>query len=184
MALGAILGGLGSIGSAIGGIIGSNQDAKASENANRRNRNMAMRQFRFNRRAIQKAVRWRVEDVMQASRKHAIHPLALLGIQPQTSTPISAGQVAYTGRSAAYSQAGQNLAHGLNQLGSTVRTGHEKAIAALSLERAKLENDLLKSRIASEIRTSNQAGSAPGVPGGDRIAPGSLKTDVPSIINV
>lgn len=103
----------------------------------------------------QHGIRWRVEDAKAAG----IHPLYALGAQTQSFSPIHVGTD--------FAGMGQDISRAID----ATRTSGERAdarLAALTLERAELENDLLRSQIlGSKAALLQQVG--PAFPGG---APG------------
>lgn len=124
----------------IGGILGSNDKAKDRK---------LQKQF------AQEGIRWKVADAKAAG----IHPLAALGAQTTSYSPVSVG--------------GPSLATGLASAGQDIsravdatRTGGErldaysKTIQDLNVQRMGLENELL----ASQIAKVRQAGSPPPMP--------------------
>lgn len=128
----------------VGGIIGSNKESKIAK------QNIAMqKQF------AQEGIRWKVADAKAAG----LHPLAALGAQTSSFSPISVGGNSLaTGLAAA----GQDIGRAVN----ATRTSGEridaytKTVQDLNLRRLGLENDLL----ASQIAKINQAGSPPPFP--------------------
>lgn len=93
----------------------------------------------------QNGIRWRVEDAKAAG----IHPLYALGAQTSSFSPVSVGSN--------FAAAGQDISRSVD----AARTAPERTdarIAALSLERAGLENDLLRAQIASTVTRLNQGG--------------------------
>jgi hypothetical protein len=88
----------------------------------------------------------------QMSKKYKIHPLAMMGSQlPQLSTVY---------QSEGGSNMGQNIAQSISKGASTYFTGKaNKEMNDLALERAELENELLRSQITS-INNPATAGSA------------------------
>ena len=84
---------------------------------------------------------------------YKIHPLTMLGAQlPQVSSPVYSG--------GGGSNMGQNVVRSLAKGASDYFTGKaNEKMNALALERAQLENDLLRSQISS-INTPQKAGSA------------------------
>lgn len=98
----------------------------------------------------QKGIQWRVADAEKAG----VHPLYALGAQTHSFSPVSVPDYASIG-----SQMGQNI----DRMVATHLTDEGKADAkmkALTLERAGLENDKLR----SEIRAINAPGSPPSMP--------------------
>jgi hypothetical protein len=99
--------------------------------------------------------RWQAyDDNVNLAKKHGFHPLAALGLQP------SGGRVV---GSSTGSIEGQNLGRAL---ASGIEGYREKQLGALAVERAKLENDLLRTQITNVNR---QVGDAPNPVGDDKI---------------
>jgi len=93
-------------------------------------------------------------DIMYNAKKYKIHPLAMLGTNP----PAASGPV-YSG-GGSNSNMGQNITQALAKGASEVITGKaNKEMNDLVLERAELENELLRSQITS-INNPAKAGSA------------------------
>lgn len=131
-----------SILSAIGGIVGGllgNSSAKA--------------QIRAQQEALQNSVSWRVADAKRAG----VHPVTALGMQPMNISPVQTPD---------FGELGQNVGRALDatQTRQEKENDYTKAAQVLSLERAGLENDLLKARINSEIAVRNQPGTPPPMP--------------------
>lgn len=141
------------VGNIAGGLLGfagarSNQNAVGDANAN----NAALqREF------AQQGVRWRVED----AKKAGIHPLFALGAQV---TPASPSFVGDTSMGSAMASMGQDLSRAMH----STRTRGERLTSqmeGLQLERASLENELIRSQIAgSKMAILNQAGGNPPLP--------------------
>lgn len=129
--------------SLVGGIMGNNsqkQQAKAN----------AKMQKEF----AQHGIRWKVADAKAAG----IHPLAALGAQTVSFTPQAIGSDLSTG----IANAGQDIGRAIN---STRTQGervdaYTKSMQLMSLQRAGLENELLKSQL---IR-ANAPGTPPPMP--------------------
>lgn len=97
-----------------------------------------------------KGIRWKVADAQAAG----IHPLYALGAQTHSFQPTSSGDVM-----ASISDMGQNVSRAVE----ATRTAPERsdaALRALQLERAGLENDLLRSQIAQNALSSRSPAMA------------------------
>lgn len=118
----------------------------------------------------QQGIRWKVADATAAG----LHPLYAMGGQTMSFAPVSVGGTSIPGSSLvspahasaaelrSSSAAGQGLANAGQDIGRAInatRTQDERvaaaAMAGLSLERAHLENDLLRSQIAKNNSASN-----------------------------
>lgn len=133
------------------GLIGAKQDATAADNladqAWDRTKKMALNQ-----------IQWRVQDATKAG----LHPLAALGINP-ASGPEAGVVSPNAGPSLA--AAGADIGRGIEALSSPQEKIAAAQMSSLAIEKAKLENDLLKDQIVSNrMRVAQQ--STPGVPGG------------------
>lgn len=138
--IGSVLSGIGSVGSLFGG--GSKSGLRAQENINAQNMQL-QREF------AQNGIRWRVEDAKRAG----IHPLYALGAQLPTYSPSTFIPGDYGGRKD-YGGALRGLGDAASQFARSIdatRTPDEFVAARLNdltLQRAELENDLLRSQIA------------------------------------
>lgn len=141
--IGKALGGFAS-GGIFGGVtgllggLGSDQDARRQEDL--------QKEF------AQNGIRWKVADAQAAG----IHPLAALGAQTQTYSPVYAGSYDMPSM-------GQDLSRAISATrpqGEQL-SAYEKSVQELSLTKMGLENELL----ASQIAKINQAGQPPGLPG-------------------
>lgn len=100
-----------------------------------------------------KAIQWKVED----AKKAGLHPLFALGANTNSFQPISVGD----SMGPALQQAGQDISRAMYANSDPGTRGDVKVMAALALEKAGLENDLLRAQIA---KLSGQVG--PPVPTG------------------
>ena len=140
--LGAVLGGIGSIGSSI---IGNMFAKDAADQAWNRQKKLA-----------QKAVQWRVNDAVAAG----LHPLAAHGMSPSAPGPSPAQVFAPD-----LGQMGADLGRAIEQSSSGTERVQTQQIR-LQLENGQLQNDLLRAQIASQrIRNAREV-SPPVSPGG------------------
>lgn len=150
--LGAIIG---AAGSALGSLLGKG----AADKANKTQAKMAAQNIAMQKEFAQHGVRWKVEDAKRAG----LHPLAALGIQPASFSPVSVGT--HTADYSGIGTAGQEIGRAID----AKRTHGERQeangiLSRLAVERAGLENDLLRSQIAK----ANQAGTPPALPSLDQ----------------
>lgn len=149
---------------AAGGIVGKILDYNASKKAAKMN-------YKMQKEFAQHGIRWKVEDAKAAG----LHPLAALGVQMSGYNPVSS--------SSNFGDMGQDIGRAID----ATRTGPERdeasgTLGKLALERAGLQNDLLRAQIAK----LNQAGQPPARPttderfmvGGSAV-PGTLVQDQP-----
>ena len=141
--IGSIAGGLGSIASAFG----SGGSGKGQNAAN---------QFRWQQekdeRFAQHAIRWRVNDAKAAG----LHPLAAVGFAgAQSNSPSYAIPAS---NSPDFASMGQGIDRALNR----GKNNLQKELDNLALEKAKLENDYIRTQIAgSQQQIAKSAGSPP-----------------------
>lgn len=127
--IGSIIGGIGSV---IGGMFGK----KSADKANAQN-------IALQKEFAQKGVQWKVQDAKEAG----VHPLYALGAQTHSFAPSSVGD---GGLASSLAAAGQDIGSAIDR----TRTAPQKLSAvartaqALELERAGLQNDLLRAQIA------------------------------------
>lgn len=102
-------------------------------------------------------IQWKVED----AKKAGIHPLAALGAQTHSFSPINVGDPVSSLR-----DAGQSLDRAIDTTSdqATRNTSYDQSLRKLQLERGTLENELLRHQIASQVATTTQAGRSPGIP--------------------
>lgn len=112
----------------------------------------------------QHGIRWRVEDAKAAG----VHPLYALGAQPASASPIYMDG----GSRDTWSGLGQDISRAV-AAGRTVGERVDSKLSELQLERAELENELLRKRIAHE----GQIG--PPMPGAIDRRPVELQTTEP-----
>lgn len=128
----------------LGGLIGKN-DAESQQRKNL----AAQKEF------AQHGIRWKVEDAKAAG----LHPLAALGAQTSSFSPISVGG---SSLASGVSAAGQDIARAVDatRTQSEKMSAYTKTIQDLNIQRMGLENQLLSSQIAKV----NQAGLPPPMP--------------------
>lgn len=111
----------------------------------------------------QKGIQWKVADSLKAG----IHPLYGLGANTISFSPVPVGG----GLGGAISDMGQDISRAIDAGGTT----EDRVLRKLQLERAGLENELLKSQIA----TARSAQIGPGSPvGANQPLPGQGIPDV------
>lgn len=136
----------GAIGAAaIGGatrLIGGAMSNKSSEKAARMN---AAMQMQFARKGIQ----WKVEDAKAAG----VHPLYALGAQTHTFQPTYVGSdYSHIG------EMGQDIGRAVHSMANNKQKvdAYTQQLRDLQLERGRLENDVLKAKLASEVAKVTQ----------------------------
>lgn len=106
-----------------------------TEDINHANEQMAERNIQMQKEFAQQGIRWKVEDAKMAG----LHPLAALGAQTTSFTPVSVGYSPKTGMAEAFGNIGQNLARAIH----AQQTEEERsADAAQALARQKMLDEI------------------------------------------
>lgn len=126
----------------VGNLIGSNAADDAAQQAWDRQKT-----------AMKNQIQWRVQDAVKAG----IHPLAALGVNPASGPPAAQIGADWGGSMA---QMGQDIGRAIES-GMAPEDQSAAQLMRLQLERGSLENDLLRSQIASQ-RMRNMQQVAPG----------------------
>ncbi|QXP44133.1 MAG: DNA pilot protein [Arizlama microvirus] len=125
----------------------------------------------------QHGIQWKVADAKAAG----INPLAALGAPTMSYSPQ---QVGGPDVGTAISDMGQNLGRAVDASSTSEARSSSKVVEALTLERAKLQNDLLRSQITQINRASNPPFPSGSITGDVRYNPDentSVRPDSPSI---
>lgn len=160
--------GIGAIGNVIGGLFNSNAAANAQGTSER----IASENMRNQQIFAQNGISWRASDVMNAYNNTGIHPLALLGVQGPSYSPVNYVGSADTSIGDAISKTGQGVSRAMLEGASDkARLATVARLDDLARERGGLENELLKVRIASEkARLFQGLSPSPGIE--TRVIPG------------
>lgn len=160
---------IGAVSSLIGGALNQSAQAQAAGTSER----IASENRWLQEQMAHHGVSFRADDVMRAYGKTGIHPLALLGMQGSTVSPVNYVGSAATGLGDAIQSGGQGVARAVMSAQSDeVRMGHMNRMAALAETRAGLENEVLKFRIASEAARLRQELNPPMPTGASRVVDG------------
>lgn len=141
----------------IGGILGSQSADKARDSTER----MAAQNIALQKEFAQSGIQWRVED----ARRAGIHPIYALGSGGATFSPVTANFSGDDSLAKGFAAAGQDLGRAID----AGRTGPQKIDAftrtaqALQLEKAGLENEVLKLEVASKAGRLRQV-TQPAIP--------------------
>lgn len=146
--------------SLIGGLFASKKSEQAAKAANATQMNVADRNIELQKQFAREGIQWRVEDAKQAG----IHPLAALGAQTHTFSPVAVGSALpdYSG----IAQAGQDVSraiHATRDPGAKL-DAYTKTVQDLTVQRMGLENQILEAQLASQIAKVSQPGTPPGIP--------------------
>lgn len=137
----------------LGGFLGE----RGADARNEANLAFAQKQLEMQREFAQNGIRWKVADAQAAG----IHPLFAMGAPPFNPSPVSLDfQEPGFGMAQALAQTGQDIGRAIH----ATRTNDDRMAAllqSLEVERAGLQNDLLRSQIAR----MNSAQVGPALPG-------------------
>lgn len=138
----------------IGGAMKSGDQAVAQGQS----MDMAMNQQALQLLMAKSGVTMRADDIMNAYNRTGLHPLALMGVQAPSYTPVNYVSSGDSGMGDAVMGAGQNIGRALMATKSVDErdTQYINAARAQSLQKGELELQLL----ASQIRRMNEVGPA------------------------
>lgn len=141
----------------LGAIIGAGASLASSLLGSSSAKSAAKQNYKHQKEFAQNTIQWKTED----AKKAGIHPLAALGAQTH-SFSNTAGGSDYSG----LASAGQDLGRALDATRDKSERvdAYTQTLRKLQIERAHLENDVLRSRLASSIATVKQPGSPPASP--------------------
>lgn len=132
----------------IEGTFGALSDEKNRQYHESENEKERQRQYEF----AKNSLTWRMEDAKRAG----IHPLAALGFQGVQSTPIQAGDF---GDSLA--NMGQSISRAMTATQSALDREDTEILNNLGIERARLQNDLLRLQISNVANQINPPQPSP-----------------------
>lgn len=155
MPIGAIIGAGASL---LGGLL----NKSAQDESNRINAEAAANNIAHQKEFAQSGIQWKVADAEKAG----IHPLFALGANTHSFAPVSVGHSPSTGLGDALPRMGQDISRAVHA--SSPQAVRERMVANsitdLQLERGKLENDLLRTQIASATTKLMSAQIGPPMP--------------------
>jgi len=127
----------------LGGFLGKS----SQDDANRIAQENAERNIALQREFAQNAIQWKVADAQKAG----IHPIYALGGSTTSFSPVSVGVSGANPLASALGDMGQDVSRAASALRSdrsnVLVSAQSQALSVLGLERAKLENDLLRAQI-------------------------------------
>lgn len=119
-------------------------------------RSQANKNIKLQKQFAQNQIQWKVAD----AKKAGIHPLAALGAPTHSFNPVQGGD--WSG----LASAGQDLGRAM-QSGSTQKErvdAFTRETQRLAIDKSRLENDILRTELASRVAKVKQAGTPPPVP--------------------
>lgn len=141
------------------GILGSNS-AKANNEAQMQ---MAQQNIALQKEFAQKGVQWKASDAREAERLYGINPLVSMGASTSTFSPVSVG----------LENPGEKMGAGIAGAGQDLSRAAE-AMSASNVRKARLEEDLLRAKIANTNSDTvrNTAAASDMAKRGQQKAPG------------
>lgn len=103
----------------------------------------------------------RARDVMRAYAETGIHPLSLMGMNPASASNVASVGGTSSNWRRGVADAGQDIGRAISATGGR---DERDMLTKLAIERGGLENELLRTRIASEVKNLNAPGSPPAMP--------------------
>lgn len=137
---------LGSLFSTGASLYNSSENRKAQEAFNAQQLALGRENMAMQREFAQSGIRWKVADAQAAG----LHPLAALGTQGASFSPVTVGGSAYQGDAIP----GQDIGRAIKAAGSLFDREQQDAdkLKKLTLEKAGLENDILRADLVSRVR--------------------------------
>lgn len=139
---------LGALISAGANLLGGAMSSAATREANQASRQLAYDNINLQKDFATSGIRWKVEDAKRAG----IHPIYALGASTPSFSPVSANFAADNSMGNAMAAAGQDIGRAINATRPQDErmTVYNKTAQALQLENMSLQNDVLRTEIASK----------------------------------
>lgn len=147
--------------SILGGLFGKSSSDKAKKAAQAEAAADRAMQYDF----AQNGIQWKAADAIKAG----LHPLAALGAQTMSASPVSIGSTADMSMPNALNDMGQNISRAVGASQPKEVRAMTASMNQLALERASLENELLRTQISSINRPTT-----PGLPFSNSVSPGQV----------
>lgn len=150
---------LDSILGAVGKVGGWFADREQSRHTNNMSKDLAQQNMAMQREFAQHGIQWRVEDAKRAG----IHPIYALGGSGASFSPVSANFTGGTSAADSLGAAGQDIGRAFNATSTQSQrvNAFTAATQKLSLERAGLENEILRADLASKTGRLRQVAQPP-----------------------
>lgn len=144
-------------------LLGGWMKSNTADEDRRAQQAMAAQNIAAQREFAQHGIRWKVEDAKAAG----LHPLAALGAQTSSFSPVSIGSSGDGGAADSFAAAGQDIGRAVKAAITKEEREERDANLArkLELEKGSLQNDLLRTELVSKIRRE-AVGVGPPFPGG------------------
>lgn len=144
----------GSLISALGSLAGGLFGRSAAKDAQQAQQQMAAQNIQLQQEFAQNGIQWRVADAQKAG----IHPLAALGAQLHSFSPVSISGDTDTSMSTAVANMGQDIGRAVNATRSADDRRAAVLKSSLDLQGQQLDNDIKRADLASRsVRLAQQA---------------------------
>lgn len=161
--------------SLLGGFLNSN----ATKKANEQSAALARENIQLQKDFAQQGLTWKIDDAFRNADR--VHPIYSMGASTPSFSPVSANFAADTSVGSAVASAGQDIGRAVH----ATATGKQRADAftvasqKLSLEKGALENELLRTELASKNgRLRQNATPSLPMPGDAYLIPGQGNSDL------
>lgn len=151
---------IGNLASAGINYLSGSENREAQERANQMQYQIAQQNMALQREFAQSGIQWKVNDAKAAG----LHPLAALGAQTSSFSPVSVGGSAAT---ADFGSMGQDVGRAIKAAMSNQDREEEtrREGQKLAIEKAGLENDILRTELASKQKRMETNAGAVAMPG-------------------
>lgn len=168
---------LGSLVSAGAGLIGGFLNSNSTKKANEQNAALARENIAQQREFAQQGLTWKIDDAFRNADR--VHPIYSMGSTGPTFSPVSANFAADTGVGSAIASAGQDIGRAVNATATGKQRTDAFTVASqkLAIEKGTLENELLRTELASKNGRLRQV-SAPPFPGDNYLIPGQPSSGI------
>lgn len=127
-------------------LLGGLLNKSSSDKANAQQMALAQQNIALQREFAQNGIQWKAADAQKAG----IHPLYAMGANTVSFNPVSVGITPDTSMGNAVSNAGQDISRAVASTSNSQQRAAQAQMTGLQLERAGLENELLRSQIARQ----------------------------------
>lgn len=143
-------------------LVGGYMSSQQQKDAQKAQLALAQNEYEHQKEFAQNGISWKVRDALAAG----IHPLAALGASTQSYSTQAFNMPTESAMGKALAESGQSIGRAVNATMTSPQrnSAAAKAEEALTLERGQLENDLLRTKIASATAQLTQAGGNPAMP--------------------
>lgn len=172
---------LGSLISAGANILGGFMNSSNQKKANEQAAALAQQNIQLQKDFAQQGLTWKIDDAYRNADR--VHPIYSLGASTPSFSPVSANFTADTGLGSGIAAAGQDIGRAVNATATGKQRADAFTVAAqkLQLEKGSLENELLRTELASKNGRLRQV-SSPPFPGDNYLIPGQAQSPLENAV--